>query len=74
MQAVVGAALGKIKQKRNSNFHYTPPLALSTMTEAIWCLSSVLLLQVTVVEAALKLMTLHTTVVAFCVAVQKKKV
>ena len=50
------------------------PLALSTMTEAIWRLSLLLAAASTVVEGALKLMTLHTTVVAFYVAMQKEKV
>lgn len=75
LQGVVGAALGKIKQ-REEKLKFSLYASISFIYHDRSHMVSFIIFASasTVVEAALKLMTLHTTAVAFYVALQKEKV
>lgn len=75
MQGTVGDALGKIKQ-REEKLKFSLYVSISFIYHDRSHMVSFIIFASasTVVEAALKLMTLHTAVVAFYVAVQKEEV
>lgn len=75
MQGAVGAALGKIKQREEKlKFSLFASISFIYHDRSHMVSFRVFASASTVVEAALKLMTLHTTVVVFYVAVPKEKV
>lgn len=75
LRGTVNAALAKIKQREEKlKFSLYASISFIYHDRSHMVSFIVFASASTVVEAALKLMTLHTTVVAFYVAVQKEKV
>lgn len=75
MQGTVSAALAKIKQRKEKlKFSLYASISFIYHDKSHMVSFIIFASASTVVEAALKMVTFHTTVVAFYVAVQKEKV